>query len=379
MGCVNLALYDRETIGQLIWPENEEAMQAKVLLLPMIQEGVSAYIQNVETKLYLLKVNSHIIPLTVNHKEYNNSYLTSNYFVVKHWEEQLNKQKSSLQTLKKSLIKGLGGLLKAVKINKIVIINNWLLTTNIYPTLTEEEWQAVTEFLTVKFPDHALIFRSLNDYKCQELKQKLDKQRYRLLFSRQVYIYDPQQKEALSPKQRYHHRRDRKLASTEGYEIFHYKQIDSQESERLLKLYSSIYHVQHTQYSPQYTARYLQEAIEGQFLHLIGIKKDDTVQGVIGFHQRGGTLITPFFGYDQKFGAANHLYRMLTMVAIDEAETRGVHLNDGSGGEETKSYRGLKPFPEYVALYDRHLPIYRRLFWSLAEKFGKTHSFYTKN
>ena len=368
----HIELYDSTTVDQLTWPDTEEAHAAHALLLPMIKEGVPHYIRNVETKLYLMLVNSQVIPLTVNQREYDNSYLTSNYFPIKHLEEKKSQKKHPLNILQKPLLKGVGFFLKGIKINKVVIVNNWLLTTNIYPILSQKELRDVTAFLTQRFKDHALVFRSLNIRKCQELADHLNKLSYRLLYARHVYIYDPSQKDQFSSKVHYHHRRDRRLIGSEGYEVvLSDGEMQASELDRLLELYNALYLARHTTFSPQYTEKYLRKAVEKRFLHLVGLKKEGKIHAVIGFHQRAETLITPFCGFDRTLGDVSHLYRMLTILAIDEAEARGLLLNDGSGGEAPKQYRGMKPFPEYVALYDKHLPLHRRLFWSLAEKIVK--------
>ena len=368
---VQIFFYDRSSIDQLVWPDTEEGRHARDFLLPMIKEGVQAYIHNVETKLYLLQVNSHLIPITVNEREYNNSYLTSNYFPIKFLQERLSKNSSRWQQIQKPFITGAGLLLKGMKINKVVIVNNWLLTTNIYPNLSEDEIHALTDYLIKRYPDHALIFRSLNTRKCSALATCLEKQRYRLIYSRHVFIYDPEQKQKFSSKVLYHHRRDRRLIDTDGYEVIHSELLNEKEASHLLELYNELYLTRHTSYSPQFTKKYLQNASEKGFLRLVCLKKEGQIHGVIGFHERDKTLITPFCGYDQSKGEANHLYRMLTVLAIDEAEKRDIILNDGSGGAAPKQYRGMRPFPEYIALYDKHLPALRRLFWGMAEKMVK--------
>lgn len=371
-----ITLYDQKNIDQLPWPDTEEAAQARALLLPMIKEGVETFIRNVDTQLYVLLVGNQLIPITVNVHEYNNSYLTSNYFPIKYLEEKLSLNSSFMKRVKKSLVQGVGCLLKGVKINKAVIVNNWLLTTNIYAALSQSDLQEVTRFLSERFPDHILIFRSLNTRKCQDLVQDLKKQHYRLLYARHVCIYDPHEKRNFSAKVHYHHRRDRRLIGSEGYEIVRYDQVQPAEKHRLLNLYNDLYLSRHTMFSPQYTEKFLQEALQKKYLILVGLKKEGEVKGVIGFHEREGTLIAPFCGYNNDHGESNHLYRMLTILAIDEADTRGVLLNDGSGGEAPKQYRGMRTFPEYVALYDKHLPFHRRFFWGMAEKVvSKLHKF----
>lgn len=364
---IAIKLYDKNTIDAIVWPDTAEASLLRKHVLPMMKEGVQTYIRNVNTELYVLQVNATLIPLTVNQKEYNNSYLTSNYFPIKYQEEQLGKNPSFLNHLQTLCLKGVGLLLKAIKINKVVIVNNWLMTTNIYPSFDPQEIHALTGYLSTTFPDHTLVFRSLNTRMCSSLTQSLEKSSYRLLFARHVNIYDPEQKPHFSPKVLYHHRRDRRLIESEGYEAIPVKQIKSEEIPFLLQLYNTLYLERHTCYSPQYTEKFLKEAVANGLLHLICLRKKGEIHGVIGFHENERTLIAPFCGYPQN-KEASHIYRMLTIIAIDEAEKRGILLNDGSGGSAPKQYRGMKPFAEFVALYDHHLPVYRRLFWSLAEK-----------
>ncbi len=362
-------LFDQNNIDSLNWPNTPEGKQAQDLFLPMIKEGVEHYIKNVTTRLFMLQVDDHVLPVTVNDKEYDNSYLTSNYFAIRYLEEMLSQKKSLFAAFQKQFIKGIGFFLKKLKINKIIIINNWLLTTNIYPNLSNGQVQAITEAVKKRFPDHVITFRSLDEHKCSHLANHLAKHRYRLLGSRFVFIYDPAQKVNFSSKVIYHHRRDRRLIETEGYKVFDEEGVQSHDLSHLLKLYNNhIYISRHTKYSPQYTEKYLKRAIEKGFFKIIGLKKEDEILGVLGCFKCNGTMTIPFFGYDTEKGEANHLYRMLTILAIEEAEKKGMILNDGSGSSAPKRYRGMKPFPEYIAIYDRHLPFYRRLFWGVAQR-----------
>lgn len=375
---MKIEFYDQKTIDEIEWPDTEEAKMAQALLLPMIKEGVEKYIRNVATDLYLLKIGELILPLTVNQREYNNSYLTSNYFLIKHLEEKLKKKSSPFLPFQKFFIGGAGLFLKGIKINKVAIVNNWLLTCNLYPKINSEQIKAITAFLTKRFPDHLILFRSLNTYKGDEMTHDLKKQKYRLVGSRSVFIYDPEKKQSLPSKALYHHRRDRRLLDSEGYEVVRNDEITKDEITKMLQLYNYVYLHRHTEYSPQYTEKFVRQAIEKGFFHLVALKKDGEIHGVMGCHARNGSMTIPFFGYDADQGGPNHIYRMLTTLAIDEAEKRNLVLNDGSGGSAPKQYRGMKPIPEYIALYDRHLPFYRRLFWGFAEKLVKWISFSTK-
>lgn len=47
--------------------------------LPFFQKGVTAFIENVNTQLFLLEVDDLILPVTLNNAEFENSYVCSPY------------------------------------------------------------------------------------------------------------------------------------------------------------------------------------------------------------------------------------------------------------------------------------------------------------
>ncbi|MFN0065840.1 MAG: hypothetical protein ACKVOH_06355 [Chlamydiales bacterium] len=332
--------------------------------LSLLQEKISSYVENIDTRYFVLKIGEHLLPITVNNKEYQNSYLTSNYFAVNYYKQKILKRRPFLGNLQKPFINGVGALLKLCKINKAVIVNNHLLTANILPQLTQEEIAQITDFLMHRFPDHLLIFRNLDSFTSKELLERFRQQHYHLFFSRNIYVFDPTKK--VTPRQLYHHRRDLRLLEKEGYVIE--RHIAPEDFKRCLELFSSLYREKHTLFGPAYTELFLQES---DFFWLV-LKKGEKIEGVFALKiwDRAGTI--PFFGYN--IHAPNHkeLYRILTTLVIKEGERLGVPINDGSGGEETKSLRGMSRYPEYTAIYAKHLPWARRYFWHFSEKIGSS-------
>ena len=49
------------------------------------------------------------------------------------------------------------------KFEQVVFVNNWLLSTNLYPSMPHALMQALRDLLVRSFPQHAIIFRSVND------------------------------------------------------------------------------------------------------------------------------------------------------------------------------------------------------------------------
>src|SRR5690606_2745923 len=118
------------------------------------------------------------------------------------------------------LIAGVERLLSNAKIERIVQINNWLLSTNLYPA----DWQGegleeLTQLLRERFPGHAFGFRSLNPASNAVLLERLQALGYLALPSRQVYLFDGRSG-ADSAYLRHHNcRLDATLLRRSGYRV----------------------------------------------------------------------------------------------------------------------------------------------------------------
>lgn len=365
-----IRLYDCETIDQIEWPATEEGMFAKQHLLPLIKEGPETFIQNAKTRLCVLKLDDLIIPFTVNEREYHNCYLLSSYFVAANLKENLEKSATWRKWLAQPFVTLLGLLLKWVKINKVVIINNWLLSTNPYPELTKLQLSSITSFLKEHFPKHYFMFRSINTYKSSTLFDGLNLEQFRMIPCRQVYLYDPSLHSTLTAHALKKQRKDMNRIINKKYTVEVAETLSEAEVARLLELYKNVYVGKYTKYSPLYTEKYLYNALKDKLIRLKLLKKDGKIYGVSGFLQKNGCLLVPFFGYDTSVAQEEGLYRMLSAIIMDEIKERNLLSHQGSGAGQFKKWRGYLTHLEYIGIYDRHLPLFRRLFWSLSEKFS---------
>jgi hypothetical protein len=365
-----IQFYDFSNIHQLQWPNSEEAELAKRHLLPLIQEGPETFIQNAKTRLCLLMLDELIIPLSVNETEYHNCYLLSSYFVAAHLKERLEKSGNRFKFLSKPFVALFGALLKWMKINKVVIINNWLLTTNPYPELTKPQIKAITAFLKKRFPDHYFMFRSVNTYVSSTVYDALSFEHFRLIPCRQVYLYDAHLTSKLPPSVIRKQKKDTNRIGNKKYAIEIATSLTEEEIQRLLQLYRNVYVGKYTQYSPLYTEKFLRHALQNSTMCLKLLKKEGAIYGVAGFLQKNGYLLVPFFGYDTSLPQEEGLYRMLSAIIMEEIEGRNLISHQGSGAGQFKKWRGFIEHLEYVGIYDRHLPLFRRLFWTLSEKFS---------
>lgn len=362
-----IQLYDETNIDELKWPNSAQGIWAKEYLLPLMKEGVDKYITNVKTQLFVLLLNDIVIPLTVNHREYENSYLVSNYYGISHFAEQLQ----STHPLTHKILQPFLGLskqvLKLLKINKVVIVNNWLLSVSLYPALTACQIDEITRFLSCQFPDHLLMFRNIDFYHNQPLYDCLKATKYCLIKTREVFFYDPKEQQ-LSSRNRYHQRRDQRLIEKEGYAPLHAIEQTKQEQlfTQLIDLYKQVYVLKHTSYSPHYTPQFFENVFHKKLFGFVGIEKNGSIEAFAGYWHNHQSMISPIIGFGINRSDSVNLYRALISLMIQQAEAHNIALNDGSGGTKTKQSRGLVPFPEYAAIYSSHLPLGRSFFWRIA-------------
>ena len=363
-----IKMYDSTTIDQIVWPDTEEGGLAKRHLQILMKEGPETFIHNARTNLLILSVDNLIIPITVNDAEYANCYLLSSYFIAANLKEKIEKGSLWFKLCFKPLLPFFSLFLKWVKINKAVIINNWLLSTNPYPEITESQIEKIISFLKEKFPNHYFMFRSINNYANSTVFDSLRRAQFKLIPCRHVYLYDP--KRQISANFLRKQKKDTNRIAQKKYTVETVHFLTDKEIERLLQLYINVYVDKYTQYSPLYTEKFLKHGLHSQTLKLKLLKKGEEIYGVTGFLEKNDYLLVPFFGYDTTVPQDEGLYRMLSAVIMEEIEISNRISHQGSGAGQFKKWRGCIEELEYVGIYDRHLSFKRRAFWSLSQMFS---------
>ncbi len=370
-------LFDAATIDALPWPETDDGRYARDYLLPWLKHGSAHFVANVQTTCFVLVVDETIIlPVTLNEQEYTNSYVCSPYahYVIYAQEELVLLSQAWLRVALALLIRGFGGLCKLSRINRVVHVNNWLLSTNLYPELSGEQIEAVLTFLRQRFPRHAIVFRSLNDANHASLLAHLRRHRCEMVPSRQVYLMRPSDPSSLRAKARWLLKRDLTLLERQGYEVVQAHDLSEHDLPRLVELYNALYLEKYSTNNPMFTEAFLRLALSRQTLHLVALRKAQRIDAVLGYFCRNGLMTTPVFGYDTAMTQETGLYRMLSAVLWHIAQEKRLLLHSSSGAARFKRNRGAVPAIEYSAVYARHLPWQRRLCWHilsvLLEKIG---------
>jgi hypothetical protein len=352
-------LLDPASMRASDWPGGTEPLQAYATSFARL--GADSLIANVRTRLLVLLDGDVAVPVTVNDAEYDNSYVCSPYtaYVAYARAELYLLGNPRAEAGLGRLIDVAGVMLKRAQINRTVVVNNWMLSTNLYPRTWVPDIPRLTALLTRTFPDHYVCFRSLNAWTNARLSATLAGNAYRAVASRQVYIYDQLQTTWLGRKDV---RRDRHLALETRYRLVQHDGFGEPDYARMATLYDLLYRQKYPTHNPAFTAEYIRLCHRERLMTFVGLRDpDDTLDGVIGLFEMDNLLTAPIVGYDTALDQRLGLYRLLMLQPFVAAMQSGSNINLSAGAASFKRLRGGQPIVEYSAIYDRHLARHRRL------------------
>ena len=188
-------LFTRENIASLDWPSTPDGNYARRYLLPMTQDGPQKYIRNVHnTELMVAKIEDVILPISVTDFHPENTYTCSPYshYISYGGFEEVERLKNPLaEFFIKLILHPLAWYFRHTDFDRVVYVNNWLLSTNLYPSITATQLEVLAEALPKWFPDCAIVFRSVDEFRNPHVSDILQKNGYELALSRQVWYMNP--------------------------------------------------------------------------------------------------------------------------------------------------------------------------------------------
>jgi hypothetical protein len=320
-----------------------------------IAAGRDVDISNLKTAIAAVGAGDRAIPVTVNQAEENNCWVCSPHTAyVRYSQEELTRLAHPLLAAPLSALCGaMGSYLRRAEIDKAVAINNWTLSTNLYPALNRthlQEWIAETQ---QRWPQHAIWFRSLNGRYTSDWLAELRRLGCSLIPSRQVYLYDRIDSHARIPANL---RRDLKLLRARLHEMSPAESWNAADYQRAATLYEMLYLKKYSRLNPHYGVEFLRSWNAAGLLNLMGWRNDaGELESVIGIFESGATLTAPIVGYDTSAAPTRGLYRLLMAAVYDLAERTGRRINLSAGAAGFKRLRGGVASIEYSAVYTQHL------------------------
>ena len=107
-------------------------------------------------------------------------------------------------------------------------------------------------------------------------------------------------------------------------------------------------------------------AIESGVLNLQLVRgPEGDIQAFAADHVYERMLSSPMLGHDRDRPAGAGLYRVAMTLSVLKALEAGLGVNYSAGAGAFKRHRGDKPALEYMAVFDGHLPLWRRVGYGL--------------
>ncbi|WP_245442540.1 GNAT family N-acetyltransferase [Mesorhizobium hawassense] len=325
--------------------------------------SVRDLIANLKTTVEMFDVGGRTFPLTLNDADgAPNCYIccpTSAYIDYAIDETRNFAAHPLLRRALNALIGACAPLVRASGLDRQAQLNNWLYSTNPVPLLDRPTAASLRAALSARFPDRAIVIRSLNDIADPATIAALRAEGFRMLAARQIYIFADR---GAAPAMTRDMKRDRARLRTTPFERVGDGDFTEADYARAEMLYNMLYLDKYTPLNPHYTARYIAEMHRRGIISLAGLRRPGgELVAVTGLFENGGTLTQPIVGYDTGLPVGEGLYRMAMAMAQDHATARGLLFNMSAGAAGFKRRRGALPAIEYNAVYAAHLAFRRRL------------------
>lgn len=324
-------------------------------------QGSGALIANVEAEAFVERVGDHALPVMVTDGAIGTSYVAaphSAYALYPRAELDLVDLRW-MRPLASLMIGAADTLLRALKVNRAVQIDNWLLSTCLHGDWKGEGLADLRERLAARFPSHYLLIRSVDDWSCPELTAALRADGWLLLPCRQIWVTDDLQRDWAGRKSVKND--GRKLAQS-GLFVEDVTRLDDADAARVAELYAMLYIAKYSALNPQYSPAWMQLAVESGLFHLrVARDADGQIMAAVGIVARGGIATNPMMGYDRQRPQSEGLYRIASWLVGDFALRHGLRLHGSAGAGHFKQQRGARSEIEYMAIHAGHLPMARRL------------------
>jgi hypothetical protein len=355
---VTALLFDPAAAPPGAWPEGDS--DARRYIGAIATAGAAALVANVRTKWLALRIGDRVLPVTVNDGEYDDSYvcLPHSAYALYARQELDIVDVGRMRPLYRLLLGFADHLLRRADINRIIHVDNWLLSTNLHGDWDGTELPEIRRLLTARYPHHILAIRSLDPWSCPQLLDAATRDGWTLLPSRQIWVTEDV---ARDWRPRQSTANDRRRLKRSGLTIDAMDTLHDGDAERIAELYHMLYVGKYSPLNPVFTPDWVRMTHMHRLLHYRGVRDaDGRLMAVAGLLERGGVCTPPVVGYDTTRPQVEGLYRIAAYLFSEIAEHRRWRLNGSAGAAHFKRQRGATGVIEYSAMSIAHLPPVRR-------------------
>ena len=351
------------------------------------QHGWANLADNLDCESGLIEIGDKLVPYTKNKMTKETLCYTISTFT--HYYHYLREEMDivGLRFAKLILMPPLwliGFFLRFAKVDQAFTINNFGLSTNLFPKdLSAIGWDNVVSTVEKSNPNHAILVRSVNRGLNSKDYDALIDCGFKPMFARNVLLFPHKPIEQFPRRKRRQILRDEKLEHKLGFRWLSGVTLDEEMSARVADLYDQLYLGKYSKNNPRFTPLFHYECSNRKILNYQLLLDEEQIIGVLGMKVVDEVATTPILGYDHYHPHANLLYRIITAKITRTSSDNDFHRHASSGANKFKQLRGGVTNEEFTMVKTSHLSWWRRLNWGLirfmAQKIGRplTHKFET--
>ncbi|WP_439892572.1 hypothetical protein ACS7SF_08770 [Ralstonia sp. 25C] len=318
------------------------------------------FVANLVTQVDVVEAGGLPLPVTVNGSEdrvghADNAWICSP--ITTYGRYAAEESERLMPRVLRPVLRGAIGLADAwmrhAQLDRAVAVNNWLVSTNLYPSAAAFDLEALVRTCLERWPDRAIWLRSLNTVQHADWLRATAAAGFDLIPTRQVYVF----RDLHNTRQHQNLRRDlRWLDKTPLTFVPHGAFVDA-DFAQAERLYAQLYLDKYSALNPRYTAAFLRAWHAAGLLDCAGFRDAQGVlRAVVGVFGQGPLLTAPIVGYDTTWPPSAGLYRLLMAHVLRLTMKRDAELNLSAGAAHFKRLRGGVPAIEMSAVYTQHLP-----------------------
>jgi hypothetical protein len=337
-------------------PRTEFAARSKAFCALHAGTPTRSYVINIDAKIEAIELGGLPFPVTINEPGGDNAWVCSPLTTYSRYalEETRRAVPGALAWPLAGVIGAAGRWLQAAALDKAVYVNNWLLSTNLYPSAEGIDFNAVRDALKARWPGHAIWFRSLNFVQHADWLHGLATAGFELIPTRQVYLF---RDVARCAREHQNLRRDFKSLRSTSLQQVDGSAFTMDDFVDCETLYGLLYLEKYSRLNPHYTAAFLHQWHRAGLLELSGFRdQSGRLRAVLGIFAQGSLVTAPVVGYDTAWPQSAGLYRLLMARVLAFTQERAGTLNLSAGAAHFKRLRGGEPAIEYSAVLCDHLP-----------------------
>jgi len=243
--------------------------------------------------------------------------------------------------------------MRRAQLDRAVAVNNWLVSTNLYPSAAAFDLDALVRACRERWPNRAIWLRSLNTLQHADWLHAATAAGFVLIPTRQVYVF----RDLRNARRHQNLRRDLQWLARTPLTFVPHGALTDADFVQAEQLYAQLYLDKYSALNPRYTAAFIRAWHAAGLLECAGFRDADGVlRAVVGMFGQGALLTAPIVGYDTTWPQSAGLYRLLMAHVLRMTITRDAALNLSAGAAHFKRLRGGVPAIEMSAVYSSHLP-----------------------